>query len=303
MQKKVLFIGSFGIIMSIIIILIVIPVMTGQKSFFKQNPSNLDKDEIGDNTQLSSLKSQITDILGEEIDKYGVFVSTSSTNILDINGDNLIVPASVSKIPIAVMVFRDIDIGKYDLKKTLPVLDSNKAYESDALWSYQNGTELTIEEYLKKMLQNSDNTAMNTLERSFGGYEVVNQRLKDEFGVEDFSRNPYRSKSNSVGKLLSQIIFGDVLSGESRSKLIAIMSDIPDQFQDRIASGVPKGIKVAHKIGQDRTEFGYSYNDAGIVFGQKKSFVIVILNQGVDEEIAISKIRKITEITYAYLNN
>lgn len=258
--------------------------------------------DIEDKTDLKPLIDQINAILADEIDLYGVYVSTSNSNFITVNGDNFFTPASVSKIPIGVLIFRDIDKGLYDLQKTLPLLDENKAYESDGLWGFTPGSELTIEEYLKRMLQESDNTAMNSLETFLGGNVIVNQRLKDEIGVENFSRDPYIAKPESVGKLLSKLNYGNILSGSSKSKLLSIMSNIPDKFQDRIASGVPKGIQVAHKIGQDVGENGYSYNDAGIVFGEKKTFVIVILNQGVDEDVAITKTRKITELVYSFLN-
>jgi len=65
-------------------------------------------------------------------------------------------------------------------------------------------------------------------------------------------------------------------------------------FESRIPAGVPEGIRVAHKIGN---EVGV-ISDAGIVFIPDKPFVLVILSQGTNEVIAKEKFPQLVNEIY-----
>ena len=60
--------------------------------------------------------------------------------------------------------------------------------------------------------------------------------------------------------------------------------------------------KVANKIGQVTTTNGITYHDAGIIFGPKTDFVIVILNEDTTADIGITKIVQISQYLYGELN-
>jgi beta-lactamase class A len=253
---------------------------------------------------INTLKNEITNILAEDILNYSVSIKDLKTNSsVEINADEIFYPASISKLPIAVLILRDIESGLIKLDDNLVLIDEMKAYDSDILFALPSGTELSIGELLRLMLVESDNTAMMILEELLGGNELVNYRTLNELGVSKLSRYPMETTAREVDKILENIIRGKYLNKELNSLLIQHMSNTSLGSQDRIAKGVPKGIKVAHKIGELVTEYGYVYQDCGIVFAPKGDLSIVVLNRDIDRDQAKEKIREITEFTYTFFEN
>jgi beta-lactamase class A len=66
-------------------------------------------------------------------------------------------------------------------------------------------------------------------------------------------------------------------------------------FEDRIPAGIPKEVRVAHKIG---TEIGV-FSDAGIVFSQKP-FVLVIMSREAKESEAKEVLPKIAKAVWEW---
>ncbi len=258
------------------------------------------QNSIYDGNQLSQ---EILSILGDDAKHYGVSVSLPKDDSfsLGINAKRIFYPASISKLPIAVLILRDVDKGKFSLNTTFELKDENKAYESDILYNYVTGSELSLEDYLKFMISDSDNTAMMTLENALGGSSVINQRTKDELGLQTLFRYPHEGTAKDVNKLLNGLYNKKYLSAESNQLLLDMMVDVASKFQDRIVAGVPQDIKVAHKIGEIDTDNGVTYADAGIVYGQNQDFILVIMNQDVEQEVATEKIVQITQAVYKFL--
>ncbi len=66
-------------------------------------------------------------------------------------------------------------------------------------------------------------------------------------------------------------------------------------YEDRIALGIPIGVKLIHKVGTDTN----IWNDSGIVMSQKP-FILVILNEGIKREEAEKMVPALTKIVWDY---
>jgi beta-lactamase class A len=253
------------------------------------------------NFDLSLLNKQIQNILGQDSDKYGVSIIQPTLGLqTQVNSDKVLPPASISKLPIAILILKDIDAGKFSLDTNVVLTDEDKAYESDSLYYYDSGVSLPIREYLKLLLEESDNTAMTLLERVLGGSDLVNSRTILELGVQRLFRLPMEATSSDVAKIWQGIYAQSYLSKSLNDLLIEYLSNIAPRLQDRIPQGVPSGVHVAHKIGEIETDYGIAYNDSGIVYGPKYDFIVVVIDQDVDQNEATSKIIQITQAAYNF---
>jgi len=198
------------------------------------------------------------------------------------------------------LILKDIDAGKYSLDTDVVLTDEDKAYESDSLYYYDSGVSLPIREYLSFILEESDNTAMTLLERVLGGSDLINSRTILELGVQTLFRLPMEATSGDIAKIWQGIYSQSYLSKSSNDLLIDYLSNVATWLQDRIPQGVPLGIKTVHKIGQLYTDYGMAYNDSGIIYGPKYDFIVVVIDQDVNQSEATSKMIQITQAAYNF---
>lgn len=250
-----------------------------------------------------SLKQEILDTVDDELEKYGIYVKNLKTGeMIDINGDTVFPPASISKVPVAMLVLRDVDNGVFSLDQTFTLKGWYKQYSTDSMYYKPTNSKHTLRTYLDYLIRYSDNTAMTALEDLLGGVDKINQRSKDELGITTFFRLPHMCTAKEIGRIFEMIYNEDFLSKESNDFLIDLLSNIGEWMQNRIPKGIPEGanVKIAHKIGDITTEFGAEIADAGIIYGEKTDFILVVVNKDIQIESAQNKIIKITETTYKY---
>lgn len=190
---------------------------------------------------------------------------------------------SVYKVPIAMAMLRQIDVGNYALSDTIQIEEKEyipKLGHSPIRDAYPGGVKLTIEELLRYNVSQSDGTACDVLLRLLGGTGNVQQSVRN-MGVGDMAiattemvqvsndTIQYQNWSTPEGMTqLLQILFkGNYLTEKSRDFLLELMSFSNPYFDRRIKGLLPVGTPVVHKTGAARTFDGLTRatNDAGIV--------------------------------------
>jgi len=242
---------------------------------------------------------EIENILEDAQEKYAVWIEYLHTSeSISINSDTIFKPASIYKVPLAVLVMQKIDQGELTLETELFLSEKDHQYEFDALAKRGENYNISVDELLYYLIRYSDNTAVNVLERALGGYYTGIELMKSELGVTTFTKDPQEVTAEDIAIIFRGIYKKEYLSKESNDYLFDHLTNVMHWHNDRIAAGVPEGISVAHKIGN----LDGIYQDAGIVFGEQRDFIIVVLNENVNGVNAKEIIQKITEITYNYLN-
>lgn len=89
--------------------------------------------------------------------------------------------ASTAKLPIALAVLQELEAGRGSLQRKLVLQDTDKVDGSGAVVWQKPGSAFTIESLLKRMLEQSDNTAANMLVRSIG-QDTWNRRAQAMMG-------------------------------------------------------------------------------------------------------------------------
>lgn len=234
--------------------------------------------------------------------KCGVYVKNLQTGEeIKINEDKEFYPASIYKVPLSILILKDVDDGKISLDDEYTVNYSHIAYDFDPLAS-QVSNIVSVRYLLELLIKNSDNTAQKLLVNEvIGSYEKYNERINDELDIDGF-QGDFETLSvtpQQVGKLFENIHNQEYLSSKSNDYLVDLLSNTSSNFDDRIVAGIPDDIQTAHKIGQ----LDDIYQDAGIVFGDN-DYVVILLNEKImSYELASEKVSKISNIIWNYFNN
>ncbi len=252
---------------------------------------------------IEKLEKQIRDYLGSKINDFGVYVyDSSSDETLSINGNTDFGPASIIKVPYAVLVLRDIDAGKYTLDTTFKVRNKDKFSTYDPIGSLPEGTPVKISKYLSDMISISSNTALQHLDTFLGTADVINPRINNELGIDPYYNYPQRTNSNAVGKMMKGILQETYLTKESNEYLLNLMRNAAADLKVGVSNGLPSSIKFVNKVGFYDTDNDLAYQDAAIIWGEKTNYVLVVLDKKIDWASAQARLKEISKKVYAELN-
>lgn len=191
--------------------------------------------------------------------------------IYDINGDYFyglnhqekMQAASLIKLPVMYMTYKEIDNGNLSSEEYKPLLEA--------------------------MGKRSDNNAfiktVNTL-----GKENVSKTIAD-LGMAHTSLSENSTTPEEIGIFFEKLYKNELLSKENTKELEGYMTDTI--FEQWLRPGIPSSIKLVHKYGREV----HVVNDAGIVMSDKP-FVMVIMTDGVIEREADELIPKLAKLLY-----
>jgi len=187
------------------------------------------------------------------------------------NASASVIPASTYKIYVAYAILHGIEQGSYTLNTAT----------SDGK---------TIQTDLNNMILNSDNDAARTLGFLYG-WKNINALLQsqgatttDLYNYVPPSTQPVGDKhttANDLATILQKLQAGSLLSASHTQLLLSLMKQ--QHYRERIPAGVPSNVSVADKPGwlsPADGESGYTQNDAGIVYGPKSTYLLVITTNG-----------------------
>lgn len=271
-----------------------------QLSLDRSKVEHNQKKAISKNIDWGSLSGEIDMILGEDSKNYSYFIQNLYTKeYIANNEEDTFHPASIYKVPLALAILHKIEEGEVGYDQKLLVTENQIRYSFDPLAKRDLPFEVSVRELLEYLICYSDNTAMTTLEHRLGGVYDLQETYEVDLGIKGITRLPGKTNAKSVAALFRGIYEEKYLDSANNEFLLSLLKDIAPGQNDRIPAGVPEDIEVAHKIGTlDRV-----YQDAGIVYGQRSDYIIVVLNKDINQGEAREKIQEISEITYRYLSN
>ncbi|MBD3280657.1 hypothetical protein GF389_03990 [Candidatus Dojkabacteria bacterium] len=273
-------------------------IQTVQKQADIESIKMIQKTILAKRVDWEELRAEIAEIIDEEDEKYAYYIENLSTGeSVQFNEDLNVHPASIYKVPLAIAVLKQVDEGEINMNSMLLVTSAEKPYSFDLLSKREGEYEISVEETLTYLIRYSDNTAMTTLEHRLGGVEQLQADMA-KLGIGGVTRLPGESTAPAVAKMMRALYEQSILTEDSNKFLLNLMKDMAPGQNDRIPAGVPDEIEVAHKIGTLTS----TYHDAGIVYGEDNDYLIVVLNEDIEPSTARSKIRRISEVTYNYLN-
>ncbi len=245
--------------------------------------------------KMEEMKKIITDYTSKLPGRYGVtYIDLATGEMVNVNDQVEYIAASTSKLPINVVLFKDIEAGKVSLEDKLVYKEEDLEYGTGIIQNSPYGTQYTVRETSKLAIRKSDNCGVNMIIRQVG-IENVRKYLAD-LGGKVYYGKTHRSCPYDMA-LVAQDLYRHYLDNEAvYGELINNLENT--DWNDRISAKLT-GVKVAHKIGnQTKTA-----NDVGIVFG-KHPYVLSVMTEDVDFGTACSNIaalsKKIFDFEEAY---
>lgn len=190
---------------------------------------------------------------------------------------------STFKFLAAAAVLQRVDQGREHLDRQLSYSERDLLGHSPVSQEHLKNGSMSLEEACAAAVQWSDNTAANQLFgildgpagltrfiRSLGDDVTRLDRIETELNVVAAGDVRDTSSPASMLKLLSTVLFGQVLSPTSRAQLQAWMLDAK-VGEKRLAAGLPAGWRIAHKPGTWSTET----NDVGVIWPRDRAPIVI----------------------------
>jgi len=213
-----------------------------------------------------------------------VIVDLGNGASVDINGDVSLPMQSVQKLPVAVVVYREIDAGRLKTDQTIHVMKNDLVpYASSVNDDYAKRTDYSISELTELMVEESDNSAQQALIRIIGGIDTVNADMAN-LGYGAIYCSPSDdgyAKPLALSQFLADLNSGKLLS-QSSTKIVLGMMAKASTFPGRLRAGFPAGTLVEHKTGTSGTVDGVrdATNDVGIVQVNGRTLIVVAMLHG-----------------------
>ena len=252
---------------------------------------------------LSTLRAEIeTRVAGAPGAVVGVaYADLASGDTLHINSDSAFHAASTMKVPVMIELFRQAGNGGFSLGQGLMIVNrfasivDGSGYsldvgsDSDSSLYRLNGQRVRVDSLLKLMITRSSNLATNTLITLVGAERVTASmralgagHIMVRRGVEDqkaFDAKLYNTTTaRDLAIIMRAIEEGRAADASATRAMREIL--LAQEFNEKIPSGVPAGVRVAHKTG----EITAHSHDAAIVYPPgRRPYILVVLTRGLSD--------------------
>jgi beta-lactamase class A len=238
----------------------------------------------------ATLRSDTTGLQGS----YGIAVTDLSTGTTyGINEDLSFRAASLNKMPILIALYQRAGAGSINLDQAVNLSEDDIQHYGTGLIQDQNAPRTyTLRELAAAMIETSDNTAAFVLERLLG-QETIQASL-GHWSLKHTSMAANTTTPGDTAAFFSSLYRNQLLPSQATDVALTLLEHTV--FGDRLVSGVPAGVSVAHKVGSDVGVF----NDAGLVLAAGHPYAVAVLSQNADETEAQQAFLRISKDIYRF---
>lgn len=227
---------------------------------------------------FGELKTSLTEIAEREqkqkvaVSIYFEFINTGAS--ISINREQKFYPSSLTKVPTAMIIYKQIEDGKRKLSDRFTITKDVKSSSWGTLYQVPDGSQIELADLIQAMLVQSDNTAHQVLYRSFGVDEA--NTYGEAVGLEELFDSSGKTTAREYARIFRSLYTANYLSPENSEFLLKLLSQA--QTRNYLVSGIPDEVTFSHKIGRDNTRS--IALDAGIVYIPNKPYLIIVVIDG-----------------------
>ena len=228
------------------------------------------------------------------------FESLNTGASVTVNPDLKIWPASLSKLPIAMVAMKKVQNKEWSLDTKFKLENRDLGHDS---FITEVGKEYTLEELLKAMLSQSDNASWKLLSRELTKDEIL--EIGEAVGLDEAFVSNAKVSAKDYTRLLRALHLAVFLNEDYSQELLSLL--VGSEFKDFIKSGLNSDIKFAHKWGIN--EKLNVYADSGIVYIPNRPYIISVMVQSKYDQDQIDKakvnalMKQIAQKTSQYMQN
>ena len=246
----------------------------------------------------------LKDVLQSYINQNNLNVSVYVVNLRDgasmgINANEGFPPASMHKVPIAILIAQQIEEGKLTWTTPIPIKDADRNKGWGNLYT-TSMTELPLRVLFEKMLQDSDNTAFLALG------EYVTQKNYDHL-INDYWGYLRTGKSTeqiplispkSMYNVFSSLYLSTILQPNDSEYILSLLTNT--SFDINSFAHIPSEVTIAQKFGSNYEHGLQTFNDCGIMYIQDMRVFYCVMSEGISPEKAPSIIGNIVRQIYDF---
>jgi len=254
------------------------------------------------NTVMSSygdLEKTLSFVLDSARGDYSLYFEDLTTGAhIGIREQEKFAPLSLLKVPLMIATLKEIEMGVVSLNQKVVLDKEDIDFQSGKLWEKGAGYEITVKDLLIYLIKYSDNTAVYALNRHVVSekYVIESRLLTGLSSVSNITVDD-RISPQGYSDMLRGLYFSNYLRKPFSELGLALMSDT--DFNSQLPAGLPKNIRVAHKVGVYATE-GY-YHDCGIIYVPGKPYLLCVMSNNTDSGEADKIISEVSKIVYEYV--
>lgn len=216
--------------------------------------------------------------------------NTKNGASMSVNRQNFY-PASINKMPVAILIMELVENDKLDMSTKLPIADADRNSKFGSIYN-ASYSELTVKELIEAMLKQSDDTALNVL------YEQVNKEdmaaLLDYYNI-DFNSNYHfpaiinqgnseLTNPKTISNMFSSLYFSTVLEPKDSEYVLSLLTQTEFNLT-KIADFHDKTV-IAQKHGVYYDGSTKLFHDCGIIYVEKSRFTYCIMTSGMEVDEA-----------------
>jgi beta-lactamase class A len=260
--------------------------------------------------EYTNLQQQIKQLIQTKQDQGSLksvsvyFRDLDAGPIFEVNQYQDFIGASLLKIPVMLTFLKYADTDPNLLKQV--VRTPAKFDQIQVLYPPKDpvlpNTDYTVETLIKKMITQSDNQAGLALENYAQQHltdfrEPISQTLV-ELGMLPRTDNNqhYFINIKEMASMIRAIYNASYLSLTMSRYALNLMSET--DFKDGLVSGVPTGIRVAHKFGLAEGDRYLGINDIGIVYGPRFHYLLGVMTNGISIEEDSKTVSEISRMVW-----
>ena len=228
--------------------------------------------------------------------RIGIYVQDFKTqSSFELNPDERFEAASLTKVPVLVTVFNEIQAGRMAMDQVLRIEANDwQVYGTSVLQYKGPNTTYTVKELLWYLANRSDNTAFQKFVNLLGVKKIAANLYEWGFKVSDITKDV--TTPREMVRMFDLTYNAKIIKSGLNQEMLSLM--VQTNEEDRIPAGVPAEVRVIHKTGN---AIG-GLQDSGVVELKNRPYAISILQDNVSDEVEAEKLSaEISKIVYEYL--
>jgi len=205
---------------------------------------------------------------------YGIYVKDLYYNrVYESNKDELFYGASLYKIPLAVAVYKEVELKNITTEDKVIYQSFDTSGGTGTINKLAVGTVLTIDYLVDRLLKDSDNIAQNMINRT-----IPKDQINKSFGIIPVKNYFFVNNTATpfqISSYFEELMLGNYLNLNTVEVLLNKMSTT--SFDDRVHVGLKDDIKFSHKIG-NWGETG-TWHDCGVASKGNRKIIVCVMSR------------------------
>ncbi len=257
----------------------------------------LNSDQKDSLIRFVNLRKQLHQFVDQFKGTYAVFFEYLPTGVtIGINEKNVFPPASLVKVPLAMAFYNGVEDRGINENKIITIQNKDLDNKFGTLWEKGPGYKISLKDVVKIMLQESDNTAYNIMANNIEDRDFAD--IYNGLDLEYDEKGKFIITAKGYSSILASLYFSAILNYAHSNMLLDYLAHT--NFNDQLVAGIPKNIKVSHKIGANDA-LGI-YQDCGIVYLPKRPYILCMISSSSHEE-ATQRMVNTSKMVYDYISS